>query len=539
MYKLLVVDDEYNIRDGIINAVPWDICDVVVVGDAQNGIEALKRVEETLPDIVITDINMDDMNGLEFAENLKQKYPFIKVIILSGYDEFEYAKKALSLKVFSYLLKPVLPDELIKIIKEVIDEIKNEECLKKKVSILETEIEINRQVILERFLNDLVHGRIRPGNELEERFSLAQIQTDKSLFACIIFNMDGYYDLVEKHGMEKVQKMLQCIQEIVRDIFVKEFDIWSYVDSTGSIISIAGGESTGKSRTLSNLNIRIEKLKQVIKNTMNITLTVAVGGFYNDIPEVSKSYSEALKALDLRVCAGKDCIIYIDDVYSISGDRFSYPKDRENAIMAGINEDDEKKIRSGIKSFFEYLRSENFLKEHIRIALMELFAITARKFMDSGVDIHKLYERNLIDPYKVLDRYDTIDELNNWFTNIITGCVIELRKNRLNNVKSVINRARDYIVANFTNPDISLNSIAEYVYLNPAYFSKLYKKETGETYMEYLTSLRIGKAKAFLKETNIRTSDIGIAVGYQNSQYFTTLFKKVTGKTPVEYREDR
>lgn len=539
MYKLLVVDDEYNIRDGIINAVPWDVCGVQVVGDAQNGIEALQKVEETLPDIVITDINMDDMNGLEFAENLKQKYPFIKVIILSGYDEFEYAKKALSLKVFSYILKPVLPDELIKTVSEAIDEIKKEERLKKKVSILENEIKINRQVILERFLNDLVHGRIRPGNELEERLSLAGIKTDKSFFVCLLFNMDGYYDLVETHGMEKVQKMLQCIQEIVKDIFHKDFDILSYVDGTGNIVSIAGSEPIGKFRTLSCLNSKIEKLKHVIKSTLNITITVAVGGFYNNMHDVSESYAEALKALDLRVCAGKDCIIYIDDVYPISGDRFSYPKDKENAIIAGINEEDDGKIRSSIKSFFEYLRSKNFVKGHIRIALMELFAVMARKFMDSGVDIHKLYQRSLIDPYKVLDRYDTIDELNNWFTNIIMGCVGELRKNRLNNVKSVINRARDYIEANFTNPDISLNSIADYVYLNPAYFSKLYKKETGETYLEYLTSLRIGKAKAFLRETNIRTSDIGTAVGYQNPQYFTTLFKKVTGKTPVEYREDR
>lgn len=539
MYKLLVVDDEYNIRDGIVNAVPWETCGVVVVGEAGNGIEALEKVEETLPDIVITDINMDDMNGLEFAENLKQKYPYIKVVILSGYDEFEYAKRALQLKVFSYLLKPILPDELIKIVKEVIDEIQAEARLKEKVRTLESEIKINKQVLLERLLNDLVNGNIRQRDKLEERLSLVNLQMKQRLYSCFIFDLDGYYDLIESHGFEKVQILLQCIQEVVNDMFRKDFSIWSFIDSAGNIISIVGSEPGDKGKNLKNIHTSIEKLKQAIKCTLNVTITVAIGGSYSDILEVFKSYNEAMKASDFKVVAGKDCIIHIDDVRSISGGRYSYPKDKENVIVASLNEYDDAKIRSSIDSFFKDIGSKSFFKEHMRISIMELFAVIARKFMDYGVDIHKLYEKDLIDLYKVIDRFDTVEEIKNWLTNIIMGCVNELRNNRLNSVKSVINKAQNYIEANYTSPDISLNSIAEHVYLNPSYFSKLYKKETGETYMEFLTKLRIEKAKSFLKETNIRTSDIGIAVGYPNSQYFTTLFKKVTGNTPVEYRESK
>ena len=157
--------------------------------------------------------------------------------------------------------------------------------------------------------------------------------------------------------------------------------------------------------------------------------------------------------------------------------------------------------------------------------------------MDLGVDIYRMYERDLIDPYKVIDRFDTAEEIKNWMTNIVMGCVNEFRSHRVNNVKSVITKAQKYIEANSSSPDISLNTIAEHVYLNPAYFSKLYKKEAGETYMEFLTRLRIEKAKNLLKDTNIRTADVGTAVGYPNSQYFTTLFKKVIGITPLEYRE--
>lgn len=538
MYKLLVVDDEYNIRDGIVNAVPWETCGVVVAGEADNGITALEKVEETSPDIVITDIHMDDMDGLEFAEILKQKNPNIKVIILSGYDEFEYAKRALQLKVFSYLLKPVLPDELIKVVGEVIRDMEAEARLEEKVKRLESEIKINRQVLLERLLSDLVNGNIRKRDKLTERLALVGIQMEQRLYTCLIFDLDGYYDIIETHGIEKVHIILQCIQEAINEVFLKEFDIWSFIDSAGNIISILGSEPEKRERNPGNMHSCVEKLKQAIKSTLNVTITVAVGGTYGDILEMFKSYAEAGKALDFKMVAGRDCVIHIDDVCSIGGKRFSYPKDKENGILESLDEDDDEAIRDSIASFFVDLGS-GFMKEHVSISMIELFAAIARKFMDCGDDVHKLHERDLADLYKAVERFDTVEEIKNWFTDIVIEYAREFRKDRLNNVRSVINKAQGYIDANFASPDLSLNSIAGHIYLNPAYFSKLYKKETGETYMDYLTRLRIEKAKSLLRETSVRASDIGAAVGYPNSQYFTTLFRKVTGKTPVVYREGK
>lgn len=539
MYKLLVVDDEYNIRDGIINAVSWDLCGVEVVGEAASGIEALKKVKEALPDIVITDISMEDMDGLELAEKLKQRYPFIKVIILSGYDEFEYAKRAVDLKVYSYLLKPILPDELIKVVREVIEEIKSEVRIKEKVVALESEIKINREAFIERLLNDLVKGNIRQSSELQARLSLLNLQMAERFYLCLILDLDGYYDLIESYGIEKVQIILQCIQEVNHDIFVKDFCIWSFIDCMGNIVVIVGTETGIKDRTLVRIHTCIDRIKQVIKNTLDVTVTVAIGGLFNNVMEVYKSYNEAIKALDFKVVAGKDCVIHIDDVRSIGGQHFSYPKDKESGILASLNGEDDSRIRSSIEAFFKDVELGSFSKDKLRISVMELFSVVASRFMDLGVDIHKMYERNLLDPYKIIDRYDTVEEIKNWLTNVVMGCVDRLRNDRSNNVKSVITKAQRFIEANYANTDISLNSIAEHVYLNPAYFSKLYKKETGETYMEFLTKLRIEKAKKLLKETNIKTSDIGTAVGYPNPQYFTTLFKKVLGITPLEYREKK
>lgn len=276
MYKLMIVDDEYNIRDGLVNVIPWKNYGVEVVGEASNGVEALDKFKKLLPDIVITDIHMDEMNGLEFAEKARQEKPDVKMIILSGYDQFEYAKKAIEIKVFSYILKPVLPEELVEIVQKLIFEMEEDRRIKLKLDSLEEELK----------------SRLIPAD------------------------------------------------------------------------------------------------------------------------------SEFIKSIDEK-----------------SDDRLD---------IAGEN------------------------REH---------------------------------------------------------------------VKSVIKKAQDYILNNFSKPDISLILIAEYVYLNPAYFSKLYKKATGESYVDYITRLRIKEAKRYLKESNLRIGDVGAKVGYPNTQYFCTLFKRIVGLSPAEYRE--
>ena len=235
--------------------------------------------------------------------------------------------------------------------------------------------------------------------------------------------------------------------------------------------------------------------------------------------------------------SGPDSIIHIDDVNSINSDQFIYPNEKGSIIFNLLAEGNDTEISNAISDFFHEISNRNCMKEHLRIAVMELFAGVARKFMDLGLNIHSYYERDLMDPYKVIERFDTIDAIQNWMTNIVLYCMGELRDKRQSSVKSVVSRVQDYISANYMNPDISLNSIADHVFLNAAYLSKLYKKETGENYLEFLTRLRIEKAKQMLRTTNTRSSDIGSAVGYPNPQYFATLFKKTVGLTPVEYRE--
>lgn len=534
MYKLMVVDDEYTIRDGIANAVPWASCDVVVTYAAASGIEALAAAEVNPPDLVISDITMDEMDGLELVEHLKARYPDIKVIILSGYDDFDYAQKALQLKVSAYLLKPVLPDELIAVVRQILAEIEADNWLKTRIQSLESEVRINREVIQDRLFNDLISHAMLDEAEIHERMLLAGLCLRGPAYCCLIIAQDDYQAFKEAHGIEQVQITQRKMRHLIHDLLATAFDVWTFVDNNDQILVILAGSA--ENGLLSGLAGHLDHLRETMKRLVGITTTIACGGIRTQLTRLAMSYMEAEKALAFRSTAGTDCIIHINDVKIINHSQFYYPQDKEQLVLNSLAEGDENRICQAINGFFADLSAHAERKAHLRIAVMELFALIARKYMDLGLDIHPIYERDLIDPYTVLDHFDNVEAVRNWLTRLVLLCAGELNNRRSSSVSSVVAKVQDYIAANYANPDISLNSIADHVHLNATYLSKLYKNKTGETYLEYLTRLRIDKARQLLRQTHIRAAEVGLAVGYPNAQYFTTLFRKTTGQTPLEYR---
>lgn len=534
---LLVVDDEFNIRDGIATAVPWESMNVTVTGVAENGIAALRCVEQTVPDIVITDISMDGMDGLELTARLRAAHPDIKIIILSGYDEFEYAKRAMELKVSTYLLKPVSPDELMEAVKKMIDEIGGEARQRERLMSLEFEVRINREAMLDRLLQDLVNGVVVLRSELGERLSLLEMEMDCQCAACILVAPDGYSDLKERLGPRGMRLLQQRMNRLTEEVLGECGRVWSFPDADGRLGVILCGLLQG--RRIRGLAPALEKLRDSVRRLLEITCTIAVGGIVTDILQAPLTWNQAKKALDFRIMTGADAIIQIDDVETLSRTQFRYPHEQERRLLASLPDADETALREVIGAFFEEAGAGGLARDPMRIIVMQLFAAMAGRFMDLGIDIHRVHEPELMDPYKAIERFETVDAIRNWMTNVAVLSANELRERRTSSVKSVVEKAVSFIEARCGDPDLSLNAIADHVYLNPAYLSKLFKQETGENYLEFLTRLRMEKARQLLRETNLRAADIGIRVGYPNAQYFTTLFRKHTGKTPGEYREEK
>lgn len=538
MYKLMIVDDEFHIRDGIANAIDWASMNVTISGTASSSRAALSLIPDQHPDIVITDIYMAGMDGLELAEHLRHLYPDIKIIIISGYDDFQYAKRAIELKVFSYVLKPIQPRELMDNVQSLIREIELDRQLKQTLASLESELSSSRDILGDKLLSDLLDGRIADPAVLDQRVQFLGISFSASQWFVILFNVDGYRELVESRTPAELHMGLLGVREVVRQNLGVGFEPYLLLRDNGNVIAVVGCEGVGRSlKDNARLNGQISRIMENVNAMLGFTVTVTIGGVQESLARVCKSYDEALLALDYKMVAGRECIIHIDDVVTINGDCYSYPADIETQILESLRNIDEDRLRASLKAFFAELEAQNYVRNRIRTAVMELYAVVARKLMELGTDLNKVATPKVADPYRAFDRYDTLGELANWMSNLVGASLASLRQNRENNLKSVIRRAQEYISRNYGNPDISLNSIADHVYVNPSYFSKLYRKETGEHYVDYLTRTRMEEAKRLLRHSNLKTADIGNSVGYPNPQYFSTLFKKHTGFSPVEYRE--
>ena len=537
MYKLMVVDDEYNIRDGISNAIPWADHNIEVVAQASNAMEALSKFEQFHPDIVITDIIMDDMTGLDLIENLYIQNHNVKFIIISGYDDFEYTKRAIKLKVFSYVLKPIVTDELLTIVDNLVKDIEEGHKIREKLLSLEDELEKNRSFILEKFLVDLIKGRITDENELSRRSAFLDIKFDYLFYLCLSFKIDNYYELVSSRSVKEIQIIILGIKRVIIEVLGSDYMALGIENDQTDITTIIGSNYSNKDTLLMELHCEIEKIKDTIKELFEITVTVGVGRVYNNILNIRKSFLEAGKAIEYRVVAGKDTIIDIDDIVSISGSKYIYPKDKEKLILNSIGENDLEKVNAYIYNFFMDLQTQNCLKDQIKAAVLQLIMVVSSKFMDMGMNAQEdSFMGNIILFYDQFDKLDTIEDIKVWIIKAITNTVNDINLGRNSDVKNIISKAQRYIQDYFSDYSISLQTISGYVHLSPAYFSKLYKKETGDSYIDFITKIRIEKAKEYLKQTNMRISDIGASVGYPNAHYFSTLFKKNIGITPAEYR---
>lgn len=531
MYKLLIVDDEYNIRNGLLNGIPWHEIGVEVVATAVDGDDAYEKVVQLSPDIVLTDVNMDNMNGLDLADLLKHHHPTIKVVILSGYDDFEYVSRALELKVFTYIIKPVHSDELIKTMQKLITEIEDERRLKDKIRFMELEIDKSNSLLAEKFLYDLINGNIENNQELELRAGFLDMKFGSTDYTCMLIEISDYSEIIRNSGIRLLQSQLFGVRAILCDE-LGTYELWPLIGGNRSFTLIIGS-SCGFSECFEKL----EKIVSDINVLLNISISISIGGITGNIINIAKSYKEALTAQEYNAISTKASIISIHDVQSSNGPQYFNPIDTESLIHGILNNPHEDALNKNLNDLFDTIAHQVYSKDQLRIGIMGLLSTIAMKAMEMGVDVYQIYTRDLIDPYSVMERYSSRDQIQNWLRNIILNVRREIKSKQNANVNSVIVKAKTFMNQHYTNPYLSLTEVAAHVYLNASYFSRLYKNETGESFIETLTRIRLEKATNLLKDSNEKIAAIAENIGYPNTRYFNSVFKKHYGLTPLEYRK--
>ena len=524
MYSVFLVEDEIVTREGIRNSIPWKNIPYTLVGEAPDGELALSALREIKPDILITDIKMPFMDGLELSRIIKRDQPWIKIIILSGHDEFEYAKEAISIGVEEYLLKPISLMDMLASLEKVRLQIEKEKSRLTNIENLKMQIKSSEEVLKERWLCELITGQISTINAIE---------TAKSIGIDLI--VGGYVIMiVEIFAASDDYTQLSIVTRIIDSILKERDDFLLFPQSLGKQIILA------KNISRESLDDEVYTLAQGIKfeseRNTDCKVAIGIGSVVGHIEEIVHSYADADKAMRYMSLTGRKNIIGAGDMQwskaggppVIDGDhiserlRFAVKGDIESLISQYMEIIGENSSKHGSSSYFAIVYAD--IIDTVSDLVGDLQG-------DAGEVLHEPGSGNRIMEEPV-SREDFMDALGSLIERWI-----EFRDSNIYSTNQLkVREAKRYIDEKFREHDLSLNSVASFVNLSPNHFSTVFSQEAEKTFIEYLTSVRINKAKQLLLKGNMKSADITFEVGYSDPHYFSFIFKKNTGMSPREFR---
>ena len=531
--KILLVDDEEQVRKIIAKKIMWEKLGYELIGNVGNGREALELIEVNEPDVVLTDIRMPFMDGLELASRLKEEYPDIKVIIFSGFDEFEYAKQALKYNVIEYILKPVNIEEMTEILRKVRQSIVDDILKKRNIEKLREAYMKGLPVIKERFLTDLIHGKLKSRAEIQQKMSLYQIPLafQEGYLVTTLMLTDKKIDrtnAIEGIDQEEMQyfSVKQYLEEMLQNqydnIFLRTTSGWSV------ILGIRKGERGRKVVMLLNNFCRS------CKKLLDIEITAGVGSVVSDIMEIESSYQESKEALRYYRIMGKGKAIYIQDVEPGQNESLLSEEKLEDQLMVSIKFGSEEKVCQCIDEIVDQAEGKKIHDNQVMIYYISL-VINLMKFAEK-CDVHTGDGEDISRDYiEQIFQIKSADRMKEWMKEICLNIQKEIGREREDATLKLINQAKAFIEMHYQEPSLSVEMICQELHISPAYFSTIFKKEVGESYVSYLTDLRLKKALELLKDTTDKTYVIAEKVGYSEPNYFSYVFKKKFGVAPSKY----
>lgn len=538
LYSIILVDDEEEVRKSIIKQIDWESAGFQVVGDAENGEDALEKIEVLEPDVVLTDIRMPYMDGLTLAEKIRQRYPSTKVVIFSGYDDFEYAQKAIKLNVTEYILKPVNVEELTSILKRIKSNLDEEIEEKRNVSRLCENYRKSLPIIREQFFNDMVHRRLADDlieSKLREydipitgarKWIIAAIDVEKS--------DDRSKKTLSLHEEEELIPI--SVMQIVREK-LKSYCRFSLFQSTAEAGMVVIAALDDDNTTTGLIDVLGDICKET-KRILEVPVTIGIGHSVTGLSKIAGSYQSAVEALGYKAVVGSGITIYINDMEPVGSGKLEFDNSDESDFISAVKFGPDEKIEAVMVRISGKLESA---RVHYRQQQVYVFGV-----LNTVIQMIQQYDLNLeeilggeLEYLSVIDKLQKREEFGEWLLKTARKMNQAINQERDMTTRQVIQQAKQYIMDNYQNPDLSVEMICRHLHMSPAYFSTMFKKETGQAYIAYLTEIRLNKAVELLNKTDDKTYVIASKVGYQEQNYFSYVFKKKFGVSPTKFRGAR
>ena len=543
MLKIFLAEDEVIVRETIKSMIPWEDLGFELVGEAADGEMALPLLLRQKPDLLITDIKMPFMDGLTLAKVAKKEIPGLKVVILSGYDDFNYAKQAINIGVEDYLLKPITKNALIERLTEIRSRYEHEKTQKEYYEKFHREMQAYEKNSSRDFFEALVSGSMDM-MEIYRRSEKLGLDIVAEAYNVLIFTMNCEEDFSgQREGYSEWEaESLELLEEFFSEntsAMLFRCNIFSYG------VLIKGQKETIEENTRSCVS-EIQRIFD--RKEQKRQWFVAAGEPVERLSQIQKSYYSASRAFSQRYLYDEN-ILYYDEMASmekknVTEDDSTYlQKVDVNALNPAILQ---KFLSNGLLE-----ETENFVKDYFyAIGQEPLESLVFRNYVTLNVRFSVMsFLKEIGCDTRTLEQEDTEDVLSEsskslenaiaYAEKIISQAIALRDQNSGNKNRSILKTAVDFIDSHYMEEDMSLNKAANAANVSANHFSALFSQNMGQTFIEYLTNLRMNKAKEYLRCTSMRSSEIAGEIGYKDAHYFSYLFKKTQGMTPSDYRKAR
>lgn len=543
MLKIFLAEDEVIVRETIKRMIPWEDLGFELVGEAADGEMALPLLLRQKPDLLITDIKMPFMDGLTLAKVAKKEISGLKVVILSGYDDFNYAKQAINIGVEDYLLKPITKNALIERLTEIRSRYEHEKTQKEYYEKFHREMQAYEKNSSRDFFEALVSGSMDM-MEIYRRSEKLGLDIVAEAYNVLIFTMNCEEDFSgQREGYSEWEaESLELLEEFFSEntsAMLFRCNIFSYG------VLIKGQKETIEENTRSC----VSEIQRILdRKEQKRQWFVAAGEPVERLSQIQKSYYSASRAFSQRYLYDEN-ILYYDEMASmekknVTEDDSTYlQKVDVNALNPVILQ---KFLSNGLLE-----ETENFVKDYFyAIGQEPLESLVFRNYVTLNVRFSVMsFLKEIGCDTRTLEQEDTEDVLSEsskslenaiaYAEKIISQAIALRDQNSGNKNRSILKTAVDFIDSHYMEEDMSLNKAANAANVSANHFSALFSQNMGQTFIEYLTNLRMNKAKEYLRCTSMRSSEIAGEIGYKDAHYFSYLFKKTQGMTPSDYRKAR
>lgn len=529
MLRVVLVEDEEMIREGLINSIDWRSSGFEVAGDAEDGEEGLKLVRALRPDVVITDIRMPFMNGLELTEIIKQEFPQIAVIIISGHDEFEYAKRALRSGVKDYVLKPIEVEPFISILQAIKMDFDLDKIQQMKYERLEEKVEESLTIRREKKLNQVLFGNINTDYHPVELNGFINNQ-----YGVILVQIDDYAILTDPMNKEMKSTVDHAFLRITQSI-VSKFTGGIVVENNKAELIICISAPY-----VNRLSFEMKSIAEQIRNLINklavFTVSISFGSICDSLQQLAQSYLKAREALKLKFVIGKNSIMGSMELMNVSAASVEFVNFSEAALIASIRLADKELIKQNLQYLFEEIqKSEKNSYLYMQMTMGSIFTQVLNVVKDIRGTLEEVF-RDHLETYRKITEHQTMEGMIQELTQACLQIADYILIKRFGRSFQIIEKAKEFIKANYLKEDLSLEAVASHINMGSSYFSFIFKQESKMTFIDYLTTLRIEKAKELLQISGYKTYEICYKVGYNNPTYFSTIFKKYVSVSPTEYK---